>query len=38
LISELKNQAGEMVKKADKRREEFTQEDEIPGDDLIPSE
>jgi hypothetical protein len=38
LIAELKNQASEMVKKADQRKEEVTREDEVPGDDLIPSE
>jgi methyl-accepting chemotaxis protein len=37
LISNLKNQAGEMVKKADQRMEEITREDEAPADDLIPS-
>jgi len=38
LIAELKNQASEMVKKADQRKEEVAREDEILGDDLIPSE
>ena len=38
LIADLKNQAGDMVKKADQRMEEITREDEIPSDDLIPSE
>jgi len=37
LIADLKNQAGEMVKKADQRMEEITAEDVAPGDDLIPS-
>lgn len=37
-IASLKNAAQEMVTKADKRKEEITREEEIPGDDLIPSE
>jgi hypothetical protein len=38
IIAELKNQAADMVKKADQRKEEFTREDEIPGDDMNPAE
>jgi len=38
LIADLKNQAAEMVKKADQRKEEITREDDIPGDDMIPAE
>lgn len=37
LIADLKNQTGEMVRKADQRKEEITAEAEAPGDDLIPS-
>ncbi len=37
LIADLKNQAAEMVKKADQRKEEITREDEIPADDLSTS-
>jgi hypothetical protein len=37
-IASLKNAAQEMVTKADQRKEEITREEEIPGDDLIPSE
>jgi methyl-accepting chemotaxis protein len=36
-ITELKNLAGEMVKKVDQRKEEITSEDEALGDDLIPN-
>jgi hypothetical protein len=38
IIAELKNQAQEVVKMADQRMEEITREEEIPGDDLSPSE
>jgi hypothetical protein len=37
-IAALRNAAQEIVTKADQRKEEITREDEIPGDDLIPSE
>jgi len=38
LIADLKNLAQAVVKMADQRMEEITREDEIPGDDLSPSE
>lgn len=38
LIADLKNQAQEIVKMANQRMEEITREDEIPADDLSPSE
>ena len=37
-IASLKNAAQEMVTKADQRKEEITREEELPGDDLSPSE
>ncbi len=37
-IAALKNAAQEMITKADQRKEEIAREDEIPGNDLIPSE
>lgn len=37
-IASLKNAAQEMVTKADQRKEEITREEELPGDDLVPSE
>jgi methyl-accepting chemotaxis protein len=37
-IASLKKATQEMVTKADQRKEEITREEEIPGDDLIPSE
>ena len=36
-IAELKNQAGEIVTKADQRKEEITSGEEMPGDDVIPN-
>ena len=37
-IATLKKAAQEMITKADQRKEEIAREEEIPGDDLIPSE
>lgn len=37
-IATLKNAAQEMITKADQRKEEISREEEIPGDDLSPSE
>ena len=37
LIADLTRQAGEMVKRADQRMEEITREDDLTGDEVIPS-